>query len=133
MKRTIIVTLFLMLAVVAFSQTVPRVVRQQLILDPAYPVDILDHITNTGQTHNPNYVLRVENINTGVEKGTDLANCPPSVIRIFKSGNDSVGWTVILFSSSPCSPAGYLVNSSRLRYSTLWTQVWLLALILSQL
>ena len=108
MKRTIIVTLFLMLAVVAFSQTVPRVVRQQLILDPAYPVDILDHITNTGQTHNPNYVLRVENINTGVEKGTDLANCPPSVIRIFKSGNDSVGWTVNAIFNQSMWPAAWI-------------------------
>ena len=97
-----------MLAVVAFSQTVPRVVRQQLILDPAYPVDILDHITNTGQTHNPNYVLRVENINTGVEKGTDLANCPPSVIRIFKSGNDSVGWTVNAIFNQSMWPAAWI-------------------------
>ena len=59
MKRVITVTLFIMLAVMAFAQTPGRVLRQVCEFAPDSPINILDYITNTGTTHSEHYHFRV--------------------------------------------------------------------------
>ena len=93
MKRIIVVTLFIMLAVMAFAQTPGRVLRQVCEFAPDSPINILDYITNTGTTHSEHYHFRVLHVETNVERGTDLGHTPLG-IRLAKTGTDAVGWTI---------------------------------------
>jgi hypothetical protein len=93
MKRVITVTLFIMLAVMAFAQTPGRVLRQVCEFAPDSPINILDYITNTGTTHSEHYHFRVLHVETNVERGTDLGHTPLG-IRLAKTGTDAVGWTI---------------------------------------
>jgi len=104
MKKIASLLIFLTLVSMALAQTPNRVVVQQLQLDPEYPVDILDYVTNTGITHSEHYILRVLHVETNELRGTDLG-APVQQIRIAKVGTDHVGWRVVALFNQSCWPA----------------------------
>ena len=105
MKRIITVTLFIMLAVMAFAQTPGRVLRQVLEFAPDSPINILDYVTNTGVSHSEHYILRILHVESNEERGTDLPQSPVGNCRIAKTGTDAVGWTISATMSQAMFPA----------------------------
>jgi len=109
MKRIITLTLFIMLAVMAFAQTPTRGVQQVLQLDPSQG-DIRDYVTNTLNTHSEHYIFRVLHVESDVVRGTDMGY-NPNVIKIAKIGNDTVGWTVSAIFNQSMWPAVWPAGS----------------------
>ena len=62
-----------------FAQTPPRILVQKLELEDG---DIMDLVTNTGNTHAPDYILRALHVETGAEIGTDMGGTPVENLRI---------------------------------------------------
>lgn len=80
-----------MLALVGFlmAQTPSRVANMILELEEG---DILDIVTNTGNTHSDQYTMRVLHEESGQMIGTDLGTAP-NFCRIAKVGSSSAGYT----------------------------------------
>ena len=110
MKKFLVLTMFLLVSLsFVYAQTTGRVVVQKLILDPTHPQDILDYVTNTGNTHSPNYILRVLHIESNIEKGTDLGN-PANLMKIAKVGTAPNFYAAAIFNQSMW-PAAWTIGS----------------------
>ena len=81
MKKIIfLISLLTLLVGMAFAQTPPRPYYQQIMLDATHIGEITDYITNTGTTHNVDYLYSVTV--DGVTFTTETA--PVSVMRVFQ-------------------------------------------------
>jgi len=110
MKKFLVIMMFLVVALsFVYAQTTGRVVAQKLILDPTHPQNILDYVTNTGNTHSSNYILRVLHIESNIEKGTDLGN-PANLMKIAKVGTAPNFYAAAIFNQSMW-PAAWPVGS----------------------
>jgi hypothetical protein len=76
---SIFVLLCALMTVSAFAQTPPRVLVQKLILEDG---DIMDLVTNTGNTHCEDYVLTALHIESGAEISTESGETPVENLRI---------------------------------------------------
>lgn len=95
MKKIALLTVLLTLvASVALFAGTPRIYSQKVVLESG---EILDLVANTGATHNPDYIVRAQIVETGETLGTDLGTVPGS-IRICKTGNGTaVPYFVAMF------------------------------------
>ena len=99
MKKIILISVFLMLVLFAFAQTPTRVTQQKLALDPTHPMLLTDYVTNTGNTHSEHYILRVQHVETGEERGSDLG-APVAALKIAKVGNAPNQYVAAIFNQS---------------------------------
>ena len=99
MKKILALSILLVVALsLLYAQTPSRTVYQKLILDPASSQDMLNYVTNTGNTHSPHYILRALHIETGVERGTETY--PATVMKIAKLGTAPNQYVAAAFNQS---------------------------------
>jgi len=99
MKKILALSMLLLVAMsLLYAQAPGRTVYQKVIFDPTSSQNILNYVTNTGNTHSPHYILRALHIETGEERGTETYAA--TVMKIAKLGTAPNQYVAAFFNQS---------------------------------
>jgi len=81
MKKILILSLLMLVCTGMLFALNQRIYIQEIALEGG---NILDYVTNTGQTHSANYILRVTNVESGEMNGSDLPGHIISGLKVYR-------------------------------------------------